>query len=216
SSATKPSYSIISYKDVTNSTEEPVYGAGMSIRCPYAMLSDVHDHLTSKNTWWLKKDQNEYGTGEHKYSYNAHNLWNHKFTTWNYEETAGVGKTVYDPCPPRFCVPSYPQIFPAFSTNAYGTNTQAWGASLGYGLYVAPDFKVFLPYAGQRFKDGTFSSSVSGNGRWWLASNNSPELGSMDNIYISSVGKKINHASGHWSSETDAVNGYCIRPVEEE
>ena len=111
-------------------------------------------------------------------------------------------------------MPTYPQIFPAFSRSTNGQNTQVWSATLGYGQFLAPDLKIFMPFGGQRLKDGSIIGS-SLMGKWWLSSNNSPAQGSMDNIYMNSTTKELKPISGIWDSDTYPVNGLCIRPVEE-
>ena len=114
-------------------------------------------------------------------------------------------KTIYDPCPPGYCVPRGNLYY--YMTNG-GTNTgdATWNGT----TYMRSWTKVFpalnFPAAGYRdYSSGTSISNVSGYGDCWASSAFS--AANARNLYLSSSGF-------YWVNSYRAY-GFTVRPVAE-
>ena len=126
-----------------------------------------------------------------------YNMWDAQNTTTDNVATA-TKKTVYDPCPPGFCVPT---------SNLYSyANTQkssiTWdGTNMGRTWSG-----VFFPASGYRKRDSGALTYVGSNGYYWSTS-----------PYNSNGGRWINFRSSplSWYNSSRAF-GFPVRPVAEE
>lgn len=137
-----------------------------------------------------------------------YNMWdaNQKQPTNHNDNTGATTKTVYDPCPPGFCVPTDGLV----SYFGYG-NDMSWKTdSAPHGVYFKfKDETIFLPVTNYREYDGKLRTSGY-NGWYWSASTC---LDNENNVKAASV--------NFWDDETiswsDASRAYglAIRPVAE-
>jgi hypothetical protein len=132
----------------------------------------------------------------------AYNLWDAQQTS-NYKNNAtATMKTVYDPCPAGFCVPTGNLYYYIES----GGVTSVWdGTNNGRNLTsVTPN--VFFPASGYRYSSSGSLDIFGSSGSYWSAS-----------PYSSSDGRSIYFCSGYWSwSNENRAFGFPVRPVAEE
>ncbi len=86
------------------------------------------------------------------------NLWNNgAYTTMDASDGVGMYKTIYDPCPPGFCVPSA-SVFQSFTTEnlVERTDEGAYFQATGGNL-------IFMPYSGLR----VFYNQGNGHSLLW-------------------------------------------------
>ena len=152
----------------------------------------------------IKNPLTHYYTG----NYSSHAFNNHKYyNLWNGAEDYRNGvtytvKTIYDPCPPGFCVPAK-----TLYTILYGTKQTIPKFKVLFNI----DPFIWFPATGYVYRDGTFrviGSTAYANTSTLDFPNN------MDNRSISGIGYISN---GNFTSTTIAskVHAYPIRPVPE-
>ena len=128
-----------------------------------------------------------------------YNLWDAACTAVSNNRTNHSVKTVYDPCPPGFCVPSSGLIY--YITNT--VNTSVWdGTNQGRTW----NSTLWLPAAGCRSSSsGATPSGVGSYGYYWSATPNSEGNGYY--LYFN---------SSYWSEDNyNRANGFSVRPVAE-
>ena len=137
-----------------------------------------------------------------------------KYNYWDAENTAldnsnstsravATVKTVYDPCPPDFCVPTSNCFYYIYSNySSYFT----WSSSPAGRTWKMSSANVFFPASGYRGGTNGTLNNVGSYGCYWTATPYSTGSGRplrflSDNIY--------------WSSDGRA-SGYAVRAVAEE
>ena len=126
-----------------------------------------------------------------------YNMWDAQNTATDNVKTATV-KTVYDPCPPGFCVPTgnlYKYAGDQSSSASWdGTNKgRTWSG-------------IFFPASGYRGYGSGALGGVGSYGCYWSASPSS-----------SSYGRYLRFTSGNWYWDSSSrANGYPVRAVAEE
>ena len=126
-----------------------------------------------------------------------YNMWDAQNTATDNVTTA-TKKTVYDPCPPGFCVPTgnlYKYANSQSSSTTWdGTNNgRTWSG-------------IFFPASGCRNRNSGALSGVGSNGLYWSAS-----------PYNSSSGRYLYFYSGYWIwDSSNRATGFPVRPVAEE
>jgi hypothetical protein len=100
-----------------------------------------------------------------------YNLWNATQPQWDhYSFAEATVKTVYDPCPAGFCVPTS-NLYCYFQDYIGEKKTPHWDATNeGFSLNIGTS-NLFFPATGQRdcTNNGKFGDSVGIHGRYWSA-----------------------------------------------
>lgn len=154
-----------------------------------------------------------YGTGGVWENQNLYNYWDSdNNVAWTRSVTNKTSKTVYDPCPPGFCVPTqnlHWYYFGEPSSDApsgnYTTYTNAVWDATNKGITVLGS--IWYPAAGYRGGGGSAGTlyNVGSYGYYWSASPNG-----------GSYGYCLNFDSSSWScNSSNRANGRCVRPVSE-
>lgn len=152
----------------------------------------------------LDSDPARYGPWNMPY----YNLWDATQQGLGNIKTPTV-KTVYDPCPAGFCVPSsnlwYYMTNNGSNTGADGSNN--WDGTY-YGRYWTKDFpRIHFPAAGDRYySSGTSLSNVTTDGYCWSSSACSGSGAHLVGLYSSYF---------YWDGYYRAY-GFSVRPVREE
>ena len=134
-----------------------------------------------------------------------YNMWDAKNATTNNVATA-TKKTIYDPCPPGFCVPTG-NLWNYFGNN--GSRTMStWdstnkGATWNTGI-TGDD--LWFPAAGFRYNSSGALSDVGSNGDYWSATPSSTYSG-----------RRLYFYSSYWYwNYFNRAYGFSVRPVAEE
>ena len=134
-----------------------------------------------------------------------YNMWDAKNATTGNITTA-TKKTIYDPCPPGFCVPTG-NLWNYFGNN--GSRTMSTWDSTNKGATwntgITGD-ALWFPASGYRSSSSGSLSNVGSYGCYWSASPSSSNLG--HSLYFDS-------SYWYWNNYGRA-NGFPVRPVAEE
>ena len=134
-----------------------------------------------------------------------YNMWDAQNTAEDNVTTATV-KTVYDPCPPGFCIPTG-NLYYYMSGNSGGSNSSGtWDDTNKGRLWTDNTPNLFFPASGCRnFSSGSLNY-VGSYGSYWSAS-----------PYGSSYGRALYFFSSYWYWDySNRANGFPVRPVAEE
>ena len=134
-----------------------------------------------------------------------YNLWDANNTTTGQIKTKTV-KTIYDPCPAGFCIPTSDLWYKMSGNSGGSSSSGSWdGTNLGR-LWTDNTPNVYFPASGYRnFSIGSLNF-VGSLGCYWSASPNSSDGG--HGLYFDS-------SNWYWSGNTRA-SGFPVRPVAEE
>ena len=155
------------------------------------------------------------------YSETLYNLWDiNNDVTYSRTVTNKTNKTVYDPCPAGFCVPTQNLVWFMLTNNTKDTSSDWPGGSYSEYPYATWDgtyygityngtnsYGIWFPAAGFRWgdRDAGEVSYVRGRGYYWSAS---PHGGSR--------GTYLSFNSLYWyCSSNSRASGQCVRPVSE-
>ena len=135
------------------------------------------------------------------YNENKYNYWDINQNSTGAISTATV-KTVYDPCPPGFCVPTG-QLYNWMNSKSgtWTATSNQQGRMLTYNSY-----NIFFPASGQRGNSSSQLSSGGSYGYCWSASARSSGYGR--NLYFTSGGFSWSYGS--------RASGFAVRAVAEE
>lgn len=132
-----------------------------------------------------------------------YNMWDAQNTTTNNVTTA-TKKTIYDPCPPGFCIPTGNLWY--YFGNGSNRSDSNWDSTNKGKIWTLNDANIYLPAAGIRYLDSGSLRSVGLGGFYWSATPNSAECG-----------RALGFASSSWLwGQADRARGYSVRPVVEE
>ena len=147
----------------------------------------------------------------HKHYYNSSNYGpynENKYNYWdiNQNSTGAIAtatvKTVYDPCPPGFCVPTG-QLYNWMNSKSgtWTSTSNQQGRMLTYNSY-----NIFFPASGLRYGGNSQLYNGGSNGYCWSAS-----------AYSSNSGHSLyfNSSNFYWSNNYRAF-GFAVRAVAEE
>ena len=159
--------------------------------------------------YWYYNSSNFGPYGTYSTYAGKYNYWDMNNTGTNNITTATV-KTVYDPCPPGFCVPTGNLYYFMGNTSSRSDATfttdqgKTWSASTYSANTTGND--LFFPAAGCRNNSNGSLGGVGSDGNYWSAS-----------MYSAYNGRGMHFVSSkwYWDRETRAY-GYSVRPVADE
>ena len=136
-------------------------------------------------------------------------MWDAQNTATN-NVTSATKKTIYDPCPPGFCVPTG-NLWYYFGGNANPTSSNSrsdsnWDSTNKGKTWTLNGASIYLPAAGCRSNRSGALSFVGSNGDYWSPTPNSTNSGRFLYFYSS---------NWYWFNDRRAY-GFSVRPVAEE
>ena len=192
------------YNSTTNHTVYNISGATVTgLTYQASTTAKIADNI--KNPTYHYYNSSTYGPVTTTY----YNMWDAQNTTTNNVTTA-TKKTIYDPCPPGFCVPTGNLYY--FMGNTSSRSDANWTTNQGktwsattYSSYTTGN-DLFFPAAGYRnFSSGSLSFMGSYS-YYWSATPSSP-----------GYGRNLFFYSGVWRWLNDyRAGGFAVRPVAEE
>ena len=139
------------------------------------------------------------------YNENKYNYWDMNQTSTGNITTATV-KTVYDPCPPGFCVPTGNLYYYMGNTGSSNSSYGTWQSTPPGRTWIYSGASLIFPASGRRNGGSGSLGNVGSSGYCWSASASN----SYDGHYLSFY-------SGSWNwSNNDRAYGFPVRAVAEE
>ena len=138
-----------------------------------------------------------------------YNMWDAQNTATN-NVTSATKKTIYDPCPPGFCVPTG-NLWYYFGGNANPTSSNNrsdsnWDSTNKGKTWTLNGASIYFPAAGYRSSSSGALGSVGSYGYYWSAT-----------PYSASNGHFLFFGSGRWNWNYNyRAYGFSVRPVAEE
>ena len=185
--------------NMTSTTDHAAYNiSGSSVSKVYS-ASSVTIGTTIQNPLTHYYNSSNYGP----YSTAQYNLWDATKASTGVGTNATV-KTIYDPCPPGFCVPTA-NLYSYFASNS---GSATWDGTSGQAgrTWTKDTPNLFFPASGYRNSSSTGLYSVGSDGRYWSASPSGTDHGFILNFSSSYCG---------CSGGTRAC-GFPVRAVAEE
>ena len=134
-----------------------------------------------------------------------YNLWDANNTTTGQIKTKTV-KTIYDPCPAGFCIPTSDLWYKMSGNSGGSSSSGTWDDTNKGRLWTDNTPNVYFPASGCRNVSSGSLRNVGSRGYYWSASPNS-----------SSNGHNLNFYSGNWNwNNSHRANGFPVRAVAEE
>lgn len=132
-----------------------------------------------------------------------YNMWDAQNGSTDNVKTA-TKKTIYDPCPPGFCVPTGNLYY--FMGNAGSRSDSNWDSTNKGKTWTLNGASIYFPAAGYRNYSSGALSIVGSNGSYWSATPDS-----------TNNGRHLNFNSSNWSwYDNGRATGFSVRPVAEE
>ena len=132
-----------------------------------------------------------------------YNMWDAQNTATN-NVTSATKKTIYDPCPPGFCVPTGNLWY--YFGNGGSRSDSNWDSTNKGKTWTLNGASIYFPAAGYRRSSSGSLSGVGSYGYCWSATPNGAGFGHCLGVY-----------SGSWGwGNTYRANGFSVRPVAEE
>ena len=173
-------------RDVYNIKNNEIYGFTYEDESDMSIADNI-----MRPTWFIENNPNAGGSCNTKY----YNMWDAQQTgTTNNTATATV-KTVYDPCPAGFCVPTSGLYYYIKGQ----TRPEQWSPGYTYS-------GVFFPASGFRSTQGGVTTGVCQQGRYWSAT-----------PYSGGSGYCFSFTGSSWSQQFDQsrASGAPVRAVAE-
>ena len=164
------------YNSSSNHTAYNISGASVS---PTLSQKSVVIGTTIQNPlihYYNSINLGPYGTSQY-------NLWDAKNTTYGQIRTKTV-KTIYDPCPPGFCIPTSDLWYKMSGNSGNQSSTGDWDETNLGRLWTSNTPNVYFPASDCRDSSGGFLNSVGSYGYYWSASPSSDRNG--HNLYLGS------------------------------
>lgn len=164
----------------------------------YKTSGTIADNIKNPDKW--------YNVSNKPHNASARNYWDMNQTGTDDISTPTV-KTVYDPCPPGFCVPTgnlYAYMGGKSSDSSYGTGNTTNGTR----TWIENGASLIFPASGCRSSSSGTLSNVGSFGYCWSASASSSNSGSARYLNFDT--------SGWYWSNTNLSRGYAVRAVAEE
>ena len=187
----------------TANTDKTVYvGSGVDSKGWYYETSTTSTiGTTIQYPWKHYYNSSNYGPVTTTY----YNMWDAQNNTTDNVATA-TKKTIYDPCPPGFCVPTG-NLWNYFGNNGNRTMSTWDGTNKGatWNTGITGD-ALWLPAAGYRVNSSGALYGVGSRGYYWSATPSSTYSGRV-----------LGFNSGNWGwGNDDRAYGFSVRPVAEE
>ena len=132
-----------------------------------------------------------------------YNMWDAQNTATN-NVTSATKKTIYDPCPPGFCVPTGNLWY--YLGNGSSCSDSNWDSTNKGKTWTLNGASIYFPAAGYRNYSSGALSGVGSYGYYWSAT-----PGSTSN------GRNLYFYSSNWNwTFNGRANGFAVRPVAEE
>ena len=187
----------------SGNTDKTVYvGSGVDSKgWAYEASTSATIGTNIQNPWKHYYSSSTYGPVSTTY----YNMWDAQNTTTD-NVTSATKKTIYDPCPPGFCVPTGNLWY--FFGNGSSRTMSTWdstnkGATWNTGI---TGDALWFPAAGCRYFSSGALNSVGSSGDYWSAT-----------PYSTSSGRGLDINSSYWSWYYDIrASGFSVRPVAEE
>ncbi len=139
-----------------------------------------------------------------------YNMWDAQNTATN-NVTSATKKTIYDPCPPGFCVPTgnlscYMGNGLSNPTSSTSRSDSNWDSTNKGKTWTLNGASIYFPAAGCRYYSSGSLGDVGSNGYYWSATPSSADGGRC--LYV-------NSSRWLWYTPRRAY-GFSVRPVAEE
>lgn len=132
-----------------------------------------------------------------------YNMWDAQNAAANNVTTA-TKKTIYDPCPPGFCVPTGNLWY--YFGNGSSRSDSNWDSTNLGKTWTLNSPNIWFPAAGSRNGSSGALGNVGSNGCYWSAT-----------PYNTNFGRNLFFISSYWRWRYDyRVFGFSVRPVAEE
>lgn len=182
----------------TGNTDHPVYNinneAVTGLTCSTSAAT-IADNIKNPTTWYKFEKKPNTST--------AYNLWDAQQTSNDDELDTPTKKTVYDPCPAGFCLPSTYLYF-YFQLSANVRESTSLDGTYRVRILSSPD--VFYPASGCRALREARPSEVGGAGYYWSST-----------AYHGDTGRFLFFSSSSWRRGTrERAIAYSVRAVAEE
>ena len=186
------------YNSTTNHTVYNISGSTVTgLTYQASTTATIADNI--KNPTYLYYNSSTYGPVTTTY----YNMWDAQNTATN-NVTSATKKTIYDPCPPGFCVPTDNLWY--YFGNGSSRSDSNWDSTNKGKTWTLNGASIYFPAAGYRnFSSGALSS-VGSDGCCWSATPYGTNYGRFLNFYSS---------GWHWYNGNRAY-GFSVRPVAEE
>ena len=155
--------------------------------------------------YWYYNSSNYGPYGTNSTYAGKYNYWDMNQTSTGNITTATV-KTVYDPCPPGFCVPTGNLYYYMGNTGSSNSSYGTWQSTPPGRTWIYGGANNFFPASGYRSSSYGSLDDVGGYGYYWSASAGN-----------SNGGRCLRFNSGYWSWRSNGrAYGYPVRAVAEE
>ena len=134
-----------------------------------------------------------------------YNMWDAQNTTTG-NVTSATKKTIYDPCPPGFCVPTSNLWYFMSGNSGSSSSAGSWDNTNKGRLWTSNTPNIYFPASGYRNGSSGSLSSVGSGGYYWSAS----PYGSYNGHYL-----HFHSSYWYWNNVSRAY-GFPVRPVAEE
>ena len=165
----------------------------------YATSASISTNIQNPDKWYNVSDKPHSGS--------AYNYWDMNQTSTGNIATATV-KTIYDPCPPGFCVPTGNLWYYFGNGSPTGRTMSTWDSTNWGAIWntnITGD-ELWFPASGQRNYSGDSVNNVRSYGYYWSAS-----------AYSTVRGQSMYLLSTYWGwINSQRSYGYSVRPVAEE
>ena len=155
--------------------------------------------------YWYYNSSNYGPYGTNSTYAGKYNYWDMNQTSTGNITTATV-KTVYDPCPPGFCVPTGNLYYYMGNTGSSNSSYGTWQSTPPGRTWIYGGANNFFPASGLRSNSSGSLSNVGSYGFYWSASANNSYGG--HNLYFDS-------SNWYWRNDFRAY-GFPVRAVAEE
>lgn len=155
------------------------------------------DNIKNPTTYYVS----QFRTPTSSYQYN---VWDAQNTTTGNVSTA-TKKTIYDPCPPGFCVPTSNLWY--YFGNGGNRSDSNWDSTNNGKTWTQGGASIYFPALGER---GMYSTGVSGINSYGYYKSSTQKTNIDQHQALS-----FNRSQWSWTSQMKALGG-SIRPVAEE
>lgn len=191
-----------------DNTDKTVYvGSGVDSKgWAYQASTTSTIGTTIQKPWRHYYNSSKYGPVNTSY----YNMWDAQNTNTNNVTTA-TKKTIYDPCPPGFCVPTG-NLWYHFGGDMAPTSRNSrsqkgyWDSTYGGKEWVLDEPRIYFPAAGYRRNNSGAIWGVTSNGNYWSAT---PYDNGNSRIMLA-------NSNVWWWDYTGRSNSMSVRPVAEE